>query len=511
MLSYGTTPPLTRTETALSPVTTRLGPIEGTTTHGVQVFRGIPYAAPPLGELRFHAPTPAPAWSGTFDATGWGPRSLQADSPLSAGAQGELSEDCLILNIYTPAAGDGSGGPGSRPVLVWIHGGAFLMGSANEYDGSVLAAQGDVVVVTVNYRLGLFGFLDLSRFAETYAGSASNGFRDQIAALGWVRDNIADFGGDPGNVTILGESAGGGSVNALLSAPSADGLYHRAIAHSGGTPSTPPADFTKPLADALGVEVDDLLTTLQGMPATEILALQNRTGISGSGSSVDGIVVTRPTHVAMAERGDACVPYIAGSNRDEGTLFTSMSGDDADFSQILATVGMNLARSTMLGSDPSGYVGALRQAHPDLDDRALYERIWVDMFRRASIDNAQAATAAGPGGWLYRFDLPATAMGGNLGAAHAAEIAFTFNSFELPATTLSFHDGSDPVVRDLARKWSDTVLAFARTGDPNGAGLPHWPRYSTTDRRSIVLDAESRIEDATLDAEARAIWNDASV
>ena len=494
----------------MNPTTTRLGAIQGIDSRGVQAFRGIPYAAPPVGERSFRPPKPAPAWSGVFDGTSWGPRAPQSDSPLNAGAPGSLGEDCLVLNIYTPEAGAGTGGAGTRPVLFWIHGGAFVMGSGNEYDGSVLAAQGDAVVVTVNYRLGLLGFLDLSKYGDAYAGSASNGFRDQICALEWVRDNIADYGGDPGNVTIFGESAGGASVNAVISAPSADGLYHRAIAHSGGTPSTPPADLSGPLAAALKVEDSELLSALSAMSTSEILELQTRTGISGSGSSVDGLVVTRATHEAILEKGTEGVPYIAGSNRDEGTLFTSMvSGDDADYAGVLATVGMNLARSTMLGADPENYVVALRAANPDLDDRGVYERIWVDMFRRASIDNAVAASAAGPGGWLYRFDLPSTAMGGSLGATHAAEIAFTFNAFELPTTALTFHDGSDPVVRDLARKWSDTVLAFARSGEPNGAGLPDWPRYSAEDRRSIVLDAESRIADGSLDVDARALWGEA--
>lgn len=495
----------------MTTIETRLGPVTGTVTGGVRTFLGIPFAEAPVGPLRFQAPRPAAPWTHAHDGTQWGHQAMQPESPITSTPNGSQDEDCLVLNVYTPEAGSGSGGPGSRPVLFWIHGGAFTMGSANQYDGSVLAQQGDVVVVTVNYRLGLFGFLDLSACGDAYAGSASNGFRDQILALAWVRDNIADYGGDPGNVTIFGESAGGASVNAVIAAPSADGLYHRAIAHSGGTPSTPPADLRAPLADALGVDADALLDTLLGMSAADILALQINTGIGGSGSSVDGVVVTRPTEVAFAERGTAAVPYIAGSNLDEGTLFTSMvAGDSADFGPILATLGHSLATSTLHGADPGAYIERLRTANPDLDDRGIYERIWVDMFRRASIDNAEAASTAGPGGWLYRFDLPSTAMGGALGATHASEIAFTFNSFasEDPNPALAFHDGSEPVVQDLARRWSDTVLAFARSGDPNGGGLPEWPRYTSAGQASLVLDAESRIADGALDADGRALWSD---
>ena len=488
-------------------VDTRLGPLTGTKTNGVSTFLGIPFAQPPLGDLRFRAPLPITPWTTPHDGTRWGHQALQPESPIMSTPNGTQNENCLVLNVYTPAAGPDTGGTGSRPVLVWIHGGAFTMGSANQYDGSVLVNQGNVVVVTVNYRLGLLGFLDLSAYGEAYAGSASNGIRDQILALEWVRENIADYGGDPGNVTIFGESAGGHSVNAVIAAPAADGLYHRAIAHSGGTPSTPPADFRTPLSNALGIAPDELLGTLLGMPAADVLALQIKTGIGGSGSSVDGVVVTRPTEQAMAEKGPTAVPYIAGSNHDEGTLFSSMGASETpDFAAVLNTLGRNLASATLHGADPDTYIKRLQAAHPDLDDRGIYERIWLDMFRRASIDNAEAATAAGAGGWLYRFDLPSTAMGGALGATHGCEIAFTFNSFVGVNAANAFHDGDDPIVRDLARRWSDTVLVFARTGNPNGAGLPEWPSYSDTDRMSLVLDAESWVADAALDADARALW-----
>ena len=485
---------------------TRMGPVSGIETDGVQTFLGIPFGKAPVGELRFQAPRPAAAWTSLHDGTQWGHQAMQQESPITSSPNGTLSEDCLVLNVYTPDAG-----AGSRPVLLWIHGGGFVGGSANQYDGSVLVRQGDVVVVTVNYRLGLFGFLDLSACGEAYAGSASNGIRDQILALAWVRDNIADYGGDPGNVTVFGESAGGHSVNAVMAAPSADGTYHRAIAHSPGTPSTPPVDLREPLANALGVDTAALLDTLLGMSAADLLELQIKTGISGSGATVDGVVVTRPTAVAIAERGADGVPYMAGSNLDEGTLFTSLvAGESADFGPILATLGHSLATSTLYGVDPGPYISRLRAAHPDLDDRGVYERIWVDMFRRASIDNAEAASAAGPGGWLYRFDLPSTGMGGNLGATHASEIAFTFNTYADAGQggALAFHDGSDPVVRDLAQRWSETVLAFARSDDPNGGGLPAWPRYTAAERISLVLDADSWLADEALDADARRLWTD---
>ncbi len=488
---------------------TRLGDLNGIRQGDVDVYLGIPYAMPPVGDLRFKAPVAAGGWVGVRDATVWGNRSLQVDGGITGTPNGELDEDCLVLNVYCPVTG-----AAERPVLFWIHGGAFTLGSANSYDGSVLAAQGDAVIVTINYRLGLLGFMDLSRFGSDYQGSASNGIRDCILGLEWVRDNIVDFGGDPGNVTIFGESAGGAIVNCLLSAPSADGLYHRAIAHSGGTPSTPPVDGAGPLSGHLGIEPGAVLDQLLALSGEEVLALQIASGFGGSGSSIDGVVVTRTTPDALRERGDAGVPYIAGSNKDEGTLFTTLALADAsgapDFDQVLATMGRNLATATMDGADPTAFIEGLRSLYPDASSRTIYEHIWNDMFRRATINNALAASEAGPGGWVYRFDLPSTLMGGNLGATHASEIPFTFNNFasDTPAE-IAFHDGKDPVVRDLAERWSNTVLAFARTGDPNGGGLASWSRYDQSGRASLVMDAECQIAGPELDEAHQRVWGDA--
>ena len=490
----------------MTTINTRLGAIQGISSNEVDVFRGIRFAEPPTGTRRFRAPVAAEPWKGTLDATAWGNRSLQAP-PQQPGLpeQGELSEDCLFLTIYTPASSGAR--DATRPVLVWVHGGAFIMGSGNGYDGSVLANQGDVVVVTVNYRLGMLGFFDLSKLDPGFAGSASNGIRDQILALEWVRDNIADYGGDANNVTIFGESAGGASINCILAAPEADDLYHRAIAHSGGTPSMPPLDRTNELATHLSVGADDLVNALADMTGEDILAVQMATGLAG-GSVIDGTVVTRSTPMAMTERGTGGVPYIAGSNHDEGTLFTMMS-QDTDYEKVIASMGRNLARSTLDGADPTAYINALRSEYPDATAKEIYETIWVDMFRRASINNAEAASAAGPGGWLYRFDLRSNLAGGALGATHASEIAFTFNSYAAEEMQgIGFHDRRDPIVKQLAHDWSNTILAFAKTGDPNSGDLPQWPRFEESSRQSLVLDAESRIAGAELDRQHRDLWGD---
>ena len=490
----------------MATVTTRLGTIVGKSENDFQIFLGIPYAKPPVGERRFRAPEPHGPWSGTLDGTTLGNRAMQPETGVGPPWAEAQSEDCLFVNIYTPAA-DGR----ARPVLFWIHGGGYYIGSGNDHDGSVLAAQGDVVVVTVNYRLGVFGFLDLSKYDDDLAGSASNGFRDQILALTWVRDNIADYGGDPNNVTISGVSAGGGSVNAILAAPSADGLYHRAIAHSGTAITNAPGPLAQRLAAHLQLDEGGLLTSLTQLPAEELLAAQVDSGVLGE-ASVDGVVVTRDTYQAIAERGVRGVPYISGSNRHEGTFFTSFAPKEMTFDPMNAVLMAMAYDLLATGADPEAYLAALQDAYPDDTDRILYERVWTETFRRAAIRTCEAVAAARSSAWLYRFDLPSSIMGGALGATHGCEVAFTFNDYARPEISriadAHYHDPKDPVVRQLAEQWSNTVLAFARTGDPNGAGLPHWSPYAADKRSVLILDAASRIEQNP-DSALRKRWGDA--
>ena len=488
----------------MTTVATRLGGIAGKSENDIQIFLGIPYAKSPVGERRFRAPEAHGPWSGTLDGTTLGNRAMQPNPGVGPPWAEAQSEDCLFVNIYTPAA-DGR----ARPVLFWIHGGGYFIGSGSDHDGTVLAAQGDVVVVTVNYRLGVFGFLDLSKYDDALAGSASNGFRDQILALTWVRDNIGDYGGDPDNVTIFGVSAGGASVNALLAAPSADGLYHRAIAHSGTAITNAPTPLASGLAAQLEVDEGELLSRLEQLPAEELLEAQVASGTTVV-ASVDGVVVTRDTYQAIAERGARGVPYIAGSNRDEGTFFTSFAPEETTFDPMTAVLGAMPFDLLRAGADPGEYLAALQDAYPDDPGKTLYEQVYTEMFRRAAIRTSEAVTAAGSSGWLYRFDLPSSVMDGALGATHGCEVPFTFNDHARPETSrMAFlHDPKDPVVRQLAEQWSNTVLAFARTGDPNGAGLPLWSPYSSDRRGVLILDAVSRIEQDP-DRELRKRWGDA--
>jgi len=485
----------------MTTIVTRLGKVTGRDDGAIRSFLGVRYAEPPTGSGRFLPPIPVRPWQGAYDATEFPNRAMQPQTLGTLGQKvaGKLDEDCLFLNVVTPSVqGD------RRPVMLWIHGGGYTAGSANEYDGTVLAKQGDVVVVTINYRLGLFGFLNLASLGKEFAGSASNGLRDQILSLEWVRDNIADYGGDPGNVTVFGESAGGGCILGLLAAPAADGLYHKAIVHSPPTPGAVLNDPTPLLASRLETDRSELANRLRAMTAQDLQAL----GIGGT-ACIDGTVVTRPTCDAIRDRGAAGVPIIAGTNRDEGTLFTAASREAAEKNpDMFEQTNKMFARGVIDGEGAATYLDALKAAYPGEDSRQIHERLYVDMFRRSSIRATENATDAGPGGWLYRFDLPATVGSEFLQATHASEMAFTFNSFANPDShAFAFHDRNDPTVRKLAEQWSDSLVAFARSGDPNGAGLPEWPRYSATDRRCMVLNEMPRIENDP-DEKHRKLWGD---
>lgn len=484
------------------------GRVEALEGDGVVEVRGIRYAEAPVGDRRFLPPVRMDGWEGTHDGTRWGQRAVQNPSPPQLGGvgPGEVGEDCLVLNVTAPvAAAHGDGDP--RPVLVWIHGGAFTIGSGNDYPAHELARREDLVVVTVGYRLGALGFLDLEPLDSSLAGSANHGIADQIAALGWVHDHIADFGGDPGNVTVAGESAGAISVMSVLASPSADGLYHRAMANSTGgfRPRGASAGVLGLFDDALPGD-GPLLQRLRAATTDQLLAAQMAAGM-GFGSTIDGTVVTRTMDEAVSRASAAGVPLLIGSNADEGTLFHAVAGGDPATFELL-TAGLPL--SICPSGDVDRYRALLAEAHPETaaDDGGVARnlQIWNHFFRRPAVESASVATEHGAGGWLYRFELPSTAFGGALGANHAGEIAFTFDwlAGEGPLPGWTFHDRTE-TTRAIANAWSSAVARFARDGDPNGRGLPEWPRYSADDRRVLVIDDPMRI-DVDPDEVDRKVW-----
>lgn len=478
------------------------GRVEGIDAGEVHEFRGIRFAEPPVGDRRFQPPVLRPL-QGEVDATTYGNRSAQAPAPEALGGvgPGEPDEDCLFLNVTTPASAAGSGS--LRPVLCWIHGGAFTLGSANDYPARQLVGANDIVVVTVNYRLGMLGFLDLSGHDVAYAGSANHGIADQITALQWIRDHIADFGGDPDDVTIAGESAGAMSVMSLMASPSADGLYAKAMANSTGGLKPAPADIAS-VVDGLIPGPGSLVDRVRSADPATLLAAQQAAGL-GFGGSIDGTIVTRTMPEAVAHQSAAGVPLLIGSNADEGTLFHAVAGFDEGIFELLTSA---LPEVVADGAGAEAYLASLESAHPDASRTERNLMVWNEFFRRPAVESAAIATESGAGGWLYRFERPSDAFGGALAACHAGEIAFTFNWFDgsgdMPGWT--FHDRTDDN-RALADAWSGAVARFVRTGDPNGPGLPDWPRYSADDRRVLIIDSPLRV-DLDPDEQARKRWSE---
>jgi para-nitrobenzyl esterase len=466
---------------------TTAGAIRGAETDGVTVFKGVPYAAPPVGERRFRAPTPVEPWEGVRDALEFSDNCTQPP-PNIALVEGSQSEDCLYLNVWTPAV-DG----GSRPVMVWLHGGGFREGSGSErtYNGEHLARRGDVVVVTVNHRLGPLGYLHLGEIlGEEFAASGNNGMLDLVQALEWVRDNAANFGGEPGNVTIFGESGGGIKVSLLHVMPRAAGLFHRAIIQSGpGTrvQSAPTAArAASSLLEALGVTAEEARTRLWELPAETIVQTPVKdAGPLGFSPVLDGSVVVSHPGKALATGTAVDVPMLVGSNADEFPV--PEVGDDDELRTALARFGDDRVDEI---------IKVYRSESPELSNTAIARRAGSDStMRRGTIVLAECkASGTSSPVWTYLFTFQ---LGGVAG--HGYEIPFVFDNLAaiFPATESR---------QKLADEMSEAWIAFARHGNPNHAGLPIWPSY-TLDRRATMMFARGEcfaVDDPS--PESRELW-----
>jgi para-nitrobenzyl esterase len=453
-----------------------------------KAFLGIPYAAPPTGDLRWKAPQAPAAWKGVRDATTFGGRCEQWHVWndyifLDSGP----TEDCLYLNVYTPAAAKRAS---KLPVMVWIHGGGFFAGAASEprYTNSALVSK-NVVLVTINYRLGLFGFLASEDLAREAGGHAGNyGLMDMAAALRWVKANIGAFGGDAGNVTIFGESAGSFAVNALTTAPEARGLFHKIIGESGaffgsGIMLSSGADRAKrdqAWVAALGVKN---LAELRKMPADKLMeAARKQPGI-GFGPVVDGQFLTEPVPDTYAAGRQAHVPAIIGWNRDEraGTLSKDMT---AAKWKAFAAEHYGKEAGKFLAAFPAG---SDEQAVRSADDYTTISFIAMGAWKWVE---AQSKTGQAPV-YRYRFDRPGPPEENH----PQGKYAFHSNELEYVFGTLDVRHGAtwQPEDRKLSEQVIDYWTNFARTGDPNGQGLPAWPRY---DKQREVLHLDSRIATA---------------
>jgi para-nitrobenzyl esterase len=489
---------------SVSTVAAPAGRVQGMEKDGVVQFRGIPFAVPPVGELRFRPTRPLGSWDGTLDATRYGALAPQNPSPIESmlGASTRpTSEDCLTLNVWTPAVDEAA-----RPVMVWIHGGAYEAGTGSIpwYDGSSLARNGDVVVVTINYRLGALGFLHLADvLGDDYAESGLCGTLDQVLALEWVRDNIAAFGGDPGNVTIFGESAGGMSVGTLLGVPAARGLFHHAIAQSGATRHVWMPDeaavVTGLFLDALGT--DDVLSA----PVERILAAQQAAGMQlleaggrdlrgGLGVPFRPVIGTEglPRHPLDAVRdGEASdVTVIAGSTAEEWNLFLIVERQRGGIDDDALLWRAERIFGAALGEGAGQHaVEVYRRSRPGASAEDIWCALATDwMFRIPAIRLLEAQSVHQPNAFGYVFSHRSTAFGGVLGACHAVEIPFAFDNLHRKGVELFLGEVDDDA-RATARAMSSAWLSFARTGDPE------WPRYDVDRRATMNLCGRPEVID----------------
>ena len=477
-------------------IETTSGKDSGRTAQGAHSFKGIPYADSTAGANRFLPPQPVPPWSGVRDASEYGKSAPQApvaqDLLYWYGQIRDVGEDCLTLNVFTPTV-DASA---RKPVMVWLHGGGWWAFSATPpaMQGDHLATRGDVVVVTLNHRLNLFGHLALDDADPRFADSGNAGVLDMVAALCWVRDNIAAFGGDPGNVTIFGHSGGAGKVCALMATEKARGLFHKAIAQSGSgglrlCTQSDAAEMAQGLAGQLGLA---RLTgeALQALPLERLLAAY-RAAVRPYRPVLDQRTFDRHPFDPEAPAQAAHIPFMAGNASSETRL--KMASDLNNFSLDAEQVQRRIARFLQVEPPLAAHIiEAYRAADPAASPSDLLGAISTDynyirnMRRAASL---QAAGSAAPV-YAYQFDWRTTVCGGLLRSPHALEIPFIFGTPHEARAMVGEGPDHETLKHMMVATWS----AFAHTGNPNNPALPLWPRFDAVKRATMVLDVRSHVE-----------------
>ncbi len=497
-------------------VSTNSGKLRGLLKDGLHIFRGIPYAASVAGEHRFRPPRPPAPWTGIRDALQYGPLSPQSMPPFGAFASADFldlgrgcgpdwtnsafDEDCLHLNVWTPACGDGV----PRPVIFHCHGGGFRGGSGitDWTDGANLARKNDVVVVSFNHRLGIFGHLFLGDLVPDYSESGNAGILDIVAALGWVRDNILAFGGDPRNVTIYGESGGGSKVAVLMAMPAAKGLFHKAIIESGPGLRMIERDTATSAAERVLAELGidrNRIDTLSKVPTQRLLhamdavmtAVHPEPLVWDKGwywmfaPVVDGLSLLQHPFDPSAPEISADVPLLIGSAAEETRLLFG-GGDSRLFSIDEAELHARVAALGYEDAVVRKVIAAYRAMRPGASPSDIFFALTSDLtFRMDAVVMAERKAALGRApAYLYLFTWETPAFGGKYKSCHGVELPFMFDNLEMAPGLMR----PDPGSRDLAQKVSGAVVAFARNGNPNHSGLPEWRPYSVADRATMLLD-----------------------
>ncbi|MAK60573.1 MAG: carboxylesterase [Ponticaulis sp.] len=506
-----TAPPAPTTEGSVPDVTpivqTKYGPVQGLKDRGINEYLGIPYASAPVGELRFMPPEPPETLDYIYDATQMGPPVMQMYNAAGAkddditrqlqttnANQAEVklgNEDGLYLNVWTPGADDAK-----RPVMLWIHGGGFAYGSGSwpVYDGNNLA-QKDVVVITVNHRLNAFGYLYLGdKFGEDFAKSGNLGQLDLIAALEWTRDNIAAFGGDPDNVTVMGESGGGFKISNLLATPAADGLIHKAIIQSGGAADAGSKEEAAKLAEFVLEEAGiETVEQLRAIPPKKFMAAASagqakarRAGVqAGFSPIVDGVVLPTQPFADGAPEISSDVPVMIGFLKDEMTIFLRNQPWFGTMTE--EQLGMFTARDEMMKE----LVAHFKAERPDDEPTYIYNSAASARFVSDSFVLAQEREAvdAAPT-YMYYITFETNTWDGRLRATHTLDIPLMFNNIEESRAMVG--TGPGPVV--MGEMMSDAWVTFARDGKPSSELLPEWDAYTLDDRGMMVLDVEPEFE-----------------
>ena len=467
----------------IAEVKTQQGIVAGYVEDGTYIYKGITYAK----AERFMPPTEPDSWEGVKPTRAFGSTAMQAHHEISSDVDefayqwtdGYFAEDCQHLNIWTPGINDGK----KRPVLFWIHGGGYAAGSGQQlpaYDGRNISRRGDVVFVTVNHRLNILGFLDLSAFGEKYKYSGNVGMLDLVAALKWVHNNIEAFGGDPDNVTIMGQSGGGGKVSNLLVMPSAKGLFHKACIQSGSSLSGQTSEQSRATGEALvkasGLSIDEFVK----LPYARLTELAGASGAFRMSPTVDGEVIPMQIGEALQNGVSKDIPLMVGTNFNEFTTSTA----NADMTREAALVKLD----EMYNGKGAEFAALFEKAYPGMEPRDMVE---VDVrFRPGAVNQALAKAAQGGAPvYFYEFTYMSPAQDGVFRCPHNLEIAFFFDNV---ARQYGFTSGSREA-QQLGHAMCDARVSFARTGVPSSRNLPEWVPFTADKRAAMIFDVNSEV------------------